>query len=397
MNRTPFVLLLATAAGTQLTAQRPAMSHMASPQRVLLRDSAVVVPLRKIGDFYYTDAQVNGRMFPFTLETGAGFAGVSPRLVTQLGLTVDTVEVFPGQRAPLVRIDSIVVGGATYHGVVARVLPTLENIQADGLISIPLLRELLWTMDLARGRLILSRDTLPAEDGREVLRIPGRDRGGRVDMPLAIGEDVLPAVLDTRYAGWIMISDSLIARLSLSGPLRQAGTAWGPSQGTFEMRGARLGGHATVGVHALVQPALVFRDRPGPIVGVLLLEQFTITVDQKSGRIRFQRPSGDAVVIPTQSWEEAAVPASASDRTFGFRMALRPGGGLRIVQLVAGSAAEKAGIRDGDDVVEFDGTPAASMSPEIFRAALHRGGQVKIAVQRDGKRYDFVVGSYVLR
>jgi hypothetical protein len=48
-------------------------------------------------------------------------------------------------------------------------------------------------------------------------------------------------------------------------------------------------------------------------------------------------------------------------------------------------------------VVEFDGTAAAAMSPEIFRAALNRGGPVKIAVQRDGKRYDVVVESYILR
>lgn len=395
MRPTAFLLLTVLAA-PELAAQRVAMSHMASPRRVVLRDSSVTVPLRKIGDFYYADASVNGRAYLFTLETGAGFAAVSPRLVSQLGLAVDTVEVFPGQRAPLVRIDSIVVGGASYYGVVARVLPTLEGSQEDGLISIPLLRELLWTLDLSRGRLVLTRGALPEPDGREVVSIPGRDRGRRVDMPVAVGGDVLPAVLDTRYAGWIVISDSLIPRLSLAGPLLQAGTAWGPSQGTFEMRGARLAGNAMVGMHTLAQPALVFRDRPGPIVGIALLEQFTITVDQKNARIRLQRPSMDAVVVPAQSWETAAVTLRSGDRTFGFRMAVRPTAGLRIVQLVPGSAAEKAGIRDGDEVVEFDGTPAAAMSPDIFRAALSRGGPIKVVVQRDGRRHEFAVESYVL-
>jgi S1-C subfamily serine protease len=61
------------------------------------------------------------------------------------------------------------------------------------------------------------------------------------------------------------------------------------------------------------------------------------------------------------------------------------------------SAAAKAGVRENDEVVEFEGVPSAQMNPEIFRAALARGTPAKFVILRDGKRLEFMVESQPVR
>ncbi|HJQ21677.1 MAG TPA: aspartyl protease family protein, partial [Gemmatimonadaceae bacterium] len=346
---------------------------------------AVEIPLTKIGPFYYVDVRLNGKPFRFTLETGASFAAISTRAAKQLGLSADGA-----------RLDSLSFGTVTLRDVEARVTTLFDNAEFDGILSLPLLRDYVWTMDLARSRLILERGSLPAPNGRDVLPIAGKDRAQRLDIPMALGGQQVSAVLDTRYAGWVMTNDSLLPGVRLASPLREVGTARGPSLGEFRMRGARLVDAVDVGRYSLPQAPVVFRNVGGTIVGAAFLEQFAVTVDQVNGRIRFTR-ADSAIVVPAQPWErEGAQSTGATDaptRTFGFRVAARPDGRLFIVQLDTASAAARLGIRENDEIVEFDGVPAARMNPQIYRTALARGGAVTIAVLRDGKRLDFSVES----
>jgi hypothetical protein len=377
----------------------------------------VIVPLEKIGDFYFTQVLLNGQPFRFTLETGAGFFAISGRAAKALGLPIDSIEIMPGSRSPVVRIDSMNVAGATFHGLTARVTERWDALSMDGIISIPILHDVLATLDLGAARLVLEHGALPPTNGRDVLAIPGRDRGQRVDMPFELGGIPGAAVLDTRSPFWIIASDSLVKRLTLDGPPRTLGTAYGPAMGTFRIDGARVTGDVRFGELVVQRPAVIFRDRPGLLVGVPFLEQFAVTIDQRNGRIRFSRPDGSRVVtIPSQDWEgtariavaEGSDPAAAprrvvtsgplpvsGQRTMGFGIAVRPGASrLTIVNVTPGSSAEKLGIRDGDQLLELDGTPAASMSPDVVRAAVSRGTGVKVVVARDGKTLEFVVLPY---
>jgi Domain of unknown function (DUF4440) len=301
------------------------------------------------------------------------------------------------------RIDSLSLGGATFRGLDTRVTSLFDGGDFDGIIGLTLLQDLLWTLDLGQSRLLLERDSLPAPNGRDVLPFAGRDPAGRIDVMMNLGGEQQSVVFDTRYADWIMTNDSLAAKLRLATPLRTVGTAWGPSVGTFEMRGARLDEPVTLGRYALPRPPLVFRNRGGTIAGVRFLEQFAITIDQRRGRVRFTR--ADSVVnVPTLEWEAGAEArregtatgapdATSQARTFGFRMARRPDGRLFVMMLDTTSAAAKLGIRENDEVVEVDGVAAARMNPQIFRAALTRGGRVKFVISRDGRQLEFMVES----
>jgi serine protease Do len=64
-----------------------------------------------------------------------------------------------------------------------------------------------------------------------------------------------------------------------------------------------------------------------------------------------------------------------------------PGGGARITGIVEDSAAERAGLEEGDVIVEFDGKEIhgpMGLSKQI--RAAEAGDQVKVTVSRDGKR-----------
>lgn len=397
---------LIAAAATALPSAR-AQNPFDAPQRSVLASPVVTVPLIRDGGFYYADVLMNGRPFRFTLETGAGFFGISNRAAAVLGVRIDTVAIPQGPRAPVVRIDSVSIGGVSFYGLAARVSSTFDNSGIDGIISVSLLRDLLATLDLGKAQLRLERGSLPPVNDRDVVEIAGLDRGGRVDVWMNFAGVRTPAVLDTRSFLWIIFPDSLESRLRLDSPPRAMGEARGPSLGVFQLRGARLTGDASIGGNVLPRPELVLRNRPGTVLGVPILEQYEVTIDQRNGRVRFSRPGGMPVVVPAMSLESRPTsgtpsepqrratggtpPALASgQRTIGFNMAGAPGSAqLRIVNLVPGSNAEKEGVKNGDTVVEFDGKPIAELNRSFFQAAVERGGAVKVIIQRDGKSLTF--------
>src|SRR5205085_7805278 len=124
------------------------------------------------------------------------------------------------------------------------------------------------------------------------------------------------------------------------------------------------------------------RNRPGVVLGVPFMEQFAITIDQKNGRVQLGRSSGAVAIIPPEVWERTGsiggeIPAGdgprrgaegppPTGRPMGFNLAGAPGE-LMVINVVAGSNAERAGIRNGDRLVEFDGTPVSQMSREVFQ------------------------------
>ena len=395
-------------AGTNRESGTSPKSPFDGAARTELASSTVTVPLTKTSGFYYADVLVNGQRFRFTLETGAGFFAISNRAARALGLQPDSVELMPGSRSAVVRIDSLSLGGVTLHDLVARVTGTLDERDFDGLISIPFFTGMLATIDLGASRLVFTRGSLPVPNGIDVLPIPRTDRGGRVDVEVSLGGVPGFAVLDSRSFVWLIAPDSLSQRLRLESAPRSVGMAWGPTMGSFELRAARLADPLRIGSTSIERSPIAFRNRPGIVAGVPFLEQFAITLDLRNSRIRFSRPAGaGAIVIPVQSWDTSSVeprratasgntPASGQ-RTMGFGIAGPPGGGrLNIVNVTPQSSAAKAGIREGDQLLELDGTPAAAMSPAIVRAAVAKGTKINVIVLRDGRQLEFNIDPYVV-
>jgi C-terminal processing protease CtpA/Prc/ketosteroid isomerase-like protein len=82
-------------------------------------------------------------------------------------------------------------------------------------------------------------------------------------------------------------------------------------------------------------------------------------------------------------------------RNMGFGLIPRPDGTLTVTQVAPGSGAERAGLRDGDQLVELDGTPARAMSRDVMRAAAARDTPARVVVARDGRRLELRVAPHV--
>lgn len=79
-------------------------------------------------------------------------------------------------------------------------------------------------------------------------------------------------------------------------------------------------------------------------------------------------------------------------RDIAEAMGLKDVRGVLVNQVAAGSPAERAGLRPGDVLVSFDGTPLADGGQYRNRAAMARpGSTVVLGVIRDGRRMDIPV------
>lgn len=380
----------------------PGTSPFNGPRDVRIPEGGADVALAKIGDFYFADVRVHGRPYRFTLETGGNALSVSGRLARELGLAqTGTAEIVGGGNAPTVRIDSISIGTATFLGLAATVTDrwATQDPAFDGIISIPLLRRLLVTLDLSRGRMRLERGALPEPDGRTVVPIAGRDRAGRPDLLLRLGRAEVGVVLDTRSAIPLLVPAALAEQLSFAAPPVAAGQAMGPTMGTFQLQRARLATDAALGPFSIRQPWLMLRDRPGALAGVPLLEQLVITLDLARGRARLVRADGATEgVIEIPAAEAIARRGGAPSpprRYMGFGLVPRPDGGRTVAAVAPGSSAERAGLRDGDDLVEFNGVPAANIQPSVLREAAARDDAVPVVVSRDGRRIVLMIAPFV--
>jgi hypothetical protein len=391
MRATLLLLFFASAACSAQSPQSVRVTQSDEPRVSLLAPAEV--PLEKIGDFYYVNVAVNGHPFRFTLETGANFFAVSNRLARTLGLRVDSVL---SERGPMatVHIDSLTIGSAKLSGFTAAVTPLFESSPDtfDGIISIAVLKHFLATMDFPHGVLRLERGTLPEPNGRDILAFAGRDQGGRVDVMLDLGSVRTAAVLDTRSFGGFVLPDSLEPRLSFVDTARTVSRARGPSLGSFTLRRGQLNAPVRLGWFEAQKPVVTLRDRGGSVIGMPILQQFVITLDVANKRLRLTRPDGSQrLTVPQEPAAPAGANPPASGPPLGFALAPSADGSLTIVGVVQSSNAERAGLRDGDTLVELDGVAAAQMNVSVFRAIGAKRTPVRIVVERGGKRLEFVV------
>src|SRR5215212_7278218 len=149
------LLLLLCLALPAAGAQQPVMYQpdSAPPRRIAMSRAGIEVPLADPGipntTLPVVEIMVNGRgPFRFGVETGAGFVAVSRAFVEAAG---------PLPRSggpdeiPEYRVDSITLGGATFHDVKVSAMPRPPT-GVDGVLGLPFFRDLLLTIDYPARR-----------------------------------------------------------------------------------------------------------------------------------------------------------------------------------------------------------------------------------------------------
>jgi S1-C subfamily serine protease len=141
-------------------------------------------------------------------------------------------------------------------------------------------------------------------------------------------------------------------------------------------------GDVTVGDVVLLRPILSIHEIPPPIpqhpvLGDGVLSRLAFTLDQQHERIRF---------VAT-----GPIPPPPPIRTLGFGLRARPGEAPRVGPVTSGSAADRAGLREGDAIVAIGGVPAGSLDPGRMRELTRGEGPVAVRIARGGEEREVKV------
>lgn len=301
------------------------------------------------------EVTVNGQgPWRFIVETGAPFSSITPEMATALGLAArDTVN-------PVVRVASMRIGGAELREFDVSVFPAPSPV-AQGILGLNAYRDLLLTVDYAGGMIRLERGTLPPANGRELVElVPVDDLWG---IHIVANGDTGVAVIDTQGSGAFNITPQQARALRFEHPPVVTGMAQGPGIGRQELRSARLDGEIRVGGFTFQRPIVGLVPMPPGYpemwnMGGPSLSQFIVTLDQRTRVLRLARAS--RVVEP---------PPAA--RAAGLRTAMRDGGRV-VLAVEAGGAADAAGVRAGDLLVQVNGRSAGDVGDQEW-SLLSRG------------------------
>jgi hypothetical protein len=273
--------------GTSVVPSRP---HRDGPD-------STAVPIELVdGDRAVVLATLDGRgPYRLAIETGSPNVQLSPRLVRELALAS------AGADGPdsLFRLDSLRIGDVVVKGLAVGSDQALEHIGVDGVLGLDAYADLALTVDYPAARLVLSRDSLPAPNGADVLSAVRV--GPFIGIPVDAGGAKEVGVVDTQGGMLFQAVPDEAARLAFAGTPRVVGRAIVGGGAPVEVKAARLAGDLKLGRHVFHQPTIAVHPLPADIpsrmtIGTQALRHFRLTIDQRSMRVRLTRPDTSAII-----------------------------------------------------------------------------------------------------
>ena len=332
-------------------------------------------PMSVVQDQPSVDVRVAGQgPFRFLIDTGAAGAGrISAELVERLGLK-EAGEVLVGDPSgrnaatrSLVRVPELTFAGRSWKDLDMLVAGDDAEIPGiAGILGFAMFGDVLLTLDYPGKQVRLQSGALPPADGREVLEFVSEHGIPAIEIDLA-GTKVL-ADLDSGSMGWVMVPGQMAESMPLAETPRVVGRA-STAFNEFEIRSARLNGRLRVGGHEIENPPVEFADLfPRGNVGGQFLGQFAVSFDQENRRVRFTR-SGEEPLVRKPRYRIGAMIGMGPD-------------GWKIEGVVAGSPAERAGLRTGDRIARVNGTPVEELAGEASARMLGSPDEVVLDVLR---------------
>lgn len=298
----------------------------------------------------------------------------SHRLATRDVAQMYMTDAFKRSKATptVARVSSLKIGDATFENFDAIVedFGSLASIsrRLDVVLARPVFRDVLLTIDYPNRRLIIGRGSLPAPNGRDIIQLK-RDEDGALLIPIRIGGEDAWLTLDTGHTG----NGLLLSRYRLLG-MRWASTPVEGEQvqgfiGEGVSKIGRMDGDAVVGQYTFARPIIsVSSDDDHEYLGADFLRHFAMTIDQRNNRVRLSRAT-------TRPIDSPAV------MRLGFEFVDDKG----TIELIDGSAAQQAGLRNGDRVRSINGFPIERFT-YIQRDLVERtGSPFTVRFVRDGK------------
>ena len=278
--------------------------------------TVTVAPMQMRGWMPVVEVKLNGQgPFAFMIDTGAGMqADIDTSVAQRLNLQPSgrAINGDPSgendREVATVTIDSIMIGGGVVKGTRARrtgegvvefrnvtaiVRPhkiTKDYPDVDGILGFALFSDYLLTLDYPAMQVRLARGALPPANGADILNLEIEDRVPIVE--LAIGKIKVPAHVDSGnfVAGFIM-PEEIVEQLQLLSQPVPVGSARSVNN-RIELKQVQLRNSIRIGTFEYSQPTITFPALSDTNVGYKVLREFTLTFDQKNGRLKLERPAG---------------------------------------------------------------------------------------------------------
>ena len=361
-------LLLLCCAATSIEAQTIAR-RVAEGARIRFPQGATTVPLHP-GLRPAIDVMFDGiGPFRMLVETGAGGTAMTPAAFARLVPPSDTLSIRRRARAT----DSARIGSALLSRLTVRQVAQVGVPGIDGIIALDAFQNALLTIDFPNARLTLAPDTLPDANGRDVLTLGTASIFWSVPIGLPTGD--VNAILDTQSVLSLSAMPATVKSLVFTSLPAVVGRARGPTIGDVPLQRARLAGDATLGAYTMQKPLVDLFPFPTQlpkdsyILGLEILRNFSVSLDQRSGRIRFAR-------------ENLIVPPPPPAVSAGFATTLLPDGTRRVVFVATGQAADAAGMRTGDIVQRMNDVPMYAVDDDAWRRAMTGRDPVRFHLKR---------------
>jgi predicted aspartyl protease len=352
---------------------------------------------------------------PFTMivDTGSESLVITPNVAQRLGLATRAAGSTGGAGSGLSqlsrsRVESVGIGAMRFDNLAADVID-LSPIQhaigfprLDGVIGYSILRKLRAGVDMDDGRLTLSYAPLPVPTA--AVSAPFTIEGGLISLPASVDG----------VEGRFLVDTGDRWSLTLFKHFAQANDFYRNALVRNAITGIGIGGpvysdvlRTSVSVFGSTIPGVVTRasrDRGGVFafgrddasIGNGLLKRFNIVYDYPDGKMiawpsRFYAPSDryaplvldHGTLRVDDTAKDATLPGTPTTLprhgVFGAAVAQAPGG-VRVVTVIAGSAAAAAGVQQGDVIRAVDGQPVASVA-EFLTAIHERNANQRVDVE----------------
>jgi predicted aspartyl protease len=257
------------------------------PQRTELAQP-IAVPLSVLDHQLAVEASVEGSgPYQFAVDTGfPGVLQISPQLAQALDLpATGTIQAGDPsgegtKEVPLVQMQTVEIGGATFSGIEASVAASLSELAPDGVIGLALFAGLTATLDYPNQELRLSREALP-RNGEHVLPFATERDVPQVKV-YAAGVTLL-ADVDTGGPSTLTVpSDTELPFHNEPEVVRQRRT----TNSRFDVRAATLAGELRLAGWSVPNPIVeVVEGLPVASVGAALLRDYVLTFDLVNKRL----------------------------------------------------------------------------------------------------------------
>ena len=188
-------------------------------------------------------------------------------------------------------IESLAIGKAEFRNVTAVVRPqriTKDYPNIDGILGFALFTDYLLTLDYPSMQVRLARGTLPAANGSDILNIEIENRIPVIE--LAIGRIHVPAHIDSgNFVAGFILPEEIVEQLQLQSEAITVGGARSVTN-RIQLKQVQLRDTISVGSFAYPQPTIAFPALADTNIGFKVLRDFLLTFDQKSRRMKLQRP-----------------------------------------------------------------------------------------------------------